>query len=54
LAELTALDAGTKRFIRNTPKLVDMVFQEASGVALAKQMVREDYEGGRLIGENFK
>lgn len=53
MAELTAIDAATKRFIRNTPKLVDNVFQEAAAVALAKQMVREDYDGGRLIGENF-
>lgn len=53
MAELTAIDAATKRYIRETPKLVDMVFQEAALVALAKQMVREDYDGGRLIGENF-
>lgn len=51
--ELTAIDAATKRYIRETPKLVDMVFQEAAAVALAKQSVREDYDGGRLIGENF-
>ena len=53
MAELTAIDAATKRYIRETPKLVDMVFQEAAAVALAKSQVREDYDGGRLIGENF-
>ena len=53
MAELTAIDAATKRYIRETPKLVDMVFQEAALSALAKQAVREDYDGGRLIGENF-
>src|SRR5262245_27255664 len=30
-----------------------MVFQEAALAALAKQSVREDYDGGRFIGENF-
>ena len=53
MAELSAIDAATRRYIRETPKLVDNVFQEAAAVALAKQMVREDYDGGRLIGENF-
>jgi hypothetical protein len=51
--ELSAIDTATKRYIRNTPKLVDMVFQEAAFSALAKQSVREDFDGGRLIGENF-
>jgi hypothetical protein len=53
LAELTAIDVATKRYIRETPKLVDLVFQEAALAALAKQSVREDYDGGRFIGENF-
>ena len=53
MAELSAIDAATKRYIRETPKLVDMVFQEGALVALAKQAVREDYDGGRFIGENF-
>jgi hypothetical protein len=53
MAELSAIDAATKRYIRETPKLVDMVFQEAALAALAKQTVREDYDGGRFIGENF-
>jgi hypothetical protein len=53
LAELSAIDAATRRYIRETPKLVDMVFQEAALAALAKQTVREDFDGGRFIGENF-
>mgnify|MGYP003335533003 CR=1 FL=1 len=53
MAELSAIDAATKRYIRETPKLVDMVFQEAAAIRLAKEAVREDFPGGRLIGENF-
>jgi hypothetical protein len=53
MAELSAIDAATKRYIRETPKLVDMVFQEGASVALMKKAVREDYDGGRFIGENF-
>src|SRR5262245_11737542 len=30
-----------------------MVFQEGAAVALAKTALREDYDGGRFIGENF-
>lgn len=54
MAELSAIDVATHRFIRETPKLVDDVFQEGALVALAKQSVREDYDGGRFIGENFR
>jgi len=53
MAELNQIDVATKRYIRNTPKLIDMVFQEGPVVAYAKQNVREDYDGGRFIGENF-
>lgn len=53
MAELNQIDVATKRYIRNTPKLVDMVFQEGPVVAYAKQNVRSDYDGGRYIGENF-
>ena len=53
MAELNAIDVATKRYIRETPKLVDMVFQRAAGVALIKSALREDYTGGRYIGENF-
>ncbi len=53
MAELNQIDVSTKRYIRNTPKLIDFVFQEGPVVAYAKQNVREDYDGGRYIGENF-
>ena len=53
MAELNQIDVATKRYIRNTPKLIDMVFQEGPLIAYAKQNVREDYDGGRFIGENF-
>jgi hypothetical protein len=53
VAELNQIDVATKRYIRSTPKLIDMVFQEGPLVAYAKQNVREDYDGGRYIGENF-
>src|SRR3990167_1664237 len=53
MAELNAIDVATKRYIRETPKLVDMVFQRAAGVALIKSALRTDYTGGRYIAENF-
>jgi hypothetical protein len=51
--ELDQITVATHRYIRETPKLVDMIFQEGPLVAYAKVNVREDYDGGRLIGENF-
>jgi len=54
MAELDQITVATRRYIRNTPKLIDFVFQEGPLVAYAKQNVREDYDGGRFIGENFK
>ena len=53
MAELNQIDVSTKRYIKNTPKLIDFVFQEGPLIAYAKQNVREDYDGGRYIGENF-
>lgn len=53
MAELNQIDVATKRYIRNTPKLIDMIFQEGPLVAYAKINTREDYDGGRYIGENF-
>ena len=53
MAELDQITVATKRYIRSTPKLVDFVFQEGPVVAYAKQNVREDYDGGRYIAENF-
>lgn len=54
MAELDALTVATKRFIRQTPELVDNIFNGGPLVAYAKQNLREDFDGGRLIGENFK
>ena len=53
MAELNQLTTATHRYIRKNPKLVDMVFQGGPVVAYAKLNVREDFPGGRLIGENF-
>src|SRR5256885_3888313 len=53
MAELDQITVATRRYIRNTPKLIDFVFQEGPLVAYAKQNVREDYDGGRFIAENF-
>ncbi len=50
---LDQLNVSTKRFIRSKPKLVDMVFQNDPLAAYAKENLREDFDGGRLIGENF-
>jgi hypothetical protein len=53
VAELDQITAATKRYVRANPKLVDMVFQQGPVIAYAKQNLRQDYDGGRLIGENF-
>jgi hypothetical protein len=53
VAELDQLNVSTRRFIRDTPKLVDDVFQADPLLAYLKLNVREDFEGGSLIQENF-
>lgn len=53
MAELDQLTVATHRYVRETPKLVDMVFQEGPTIAYAKANAKEMYPGGRLIGENF-
>lgn len=53
MAELDALTVATKRYIRETPDLIDNVFQAGPLAAFAKQNLREDFDGGRLIEENF-
>lgn len=53
MAELNPIDVATRRYIRETPKLIDGVFQQGPTIAYAKQNLREDFPGGRLIGENF-
>src|SRR3990167_1158188 len=54
MAELDALTVATKRFICKTPDLIDNVFQSGPLAAYAKQNLREDFDGGRLIVENFQ
>lgn len=53
MAELDQITTATHRYIRSTPKLLDFVFQRDPLLAYLKLNVREDYDGGRLIGENF-
>jgi hypothetical protein len=53
MAELDQISVSTKRYIRSTPKLIDMLFQQGVLVAFAKANLRTDYDGGRFIGENF-
>src|SRR2546425_13252669 len=53
VAELDQLSVATKRYIRKTPALVDNVFNRDPFLAYAKLNVREDFTGGRLIGEDF-
>ena len=53
MAELDQITVATHRLIRSKPKLVDMIFQQGPTIAYAKENLREDYDGGRLISENF-
>lgn len=53
MAELDQITVATHRYIRETPKLVDDVFQADPLVAYLKRNVRMDFDGGRFIGENF-
>ena len=53
MAELDQITVATHRYIRSTPKLMDFVFQNDPLLSYLKLNVREDYDGGRYIGENF-
>ncbi len=53
MAELDQITVATHRYIRKTPKLIDLIFQNDPLLAYLKLNVREDYDGGRFIGENF-
>ena len=53
MAELDQITVATHRFIRKTPKLMDFWSQNDPLLAYLRQNVREDYDGGRYIGENF-
>lgn len=50
---LDQLNVSTRRYIRNNPKLVDDVFQNDPLLAYARQNLREDFNGGSVIAENF-
>lgn len=53
MAELDQITVATHRYIRKTPKLVDNVFQNDPLLAYQKANVKEIFDGGRYIGENF-
>ena len=50
---LDQLNVSTKRYVRSRPKLVDNLFQNDPLAAFAKANLKEDFDGGRLIAENF-
>lgn len=53
MAELDQINLSTRRYIRDNPKLVDDVFQNDPLLAYLKLNLRQDWEGGSLIQENF-
>ena len=53
MAELDQLTVATKRYIRKTPALVDNVFQKDPCIAYLRQNLRENFDGGRQIDEDF-
>ncbi len=50
---LNQLTASTRRFVRDTPKLVDDVFQQGTGMRILQKSCKEPFTGGRIIAENF-
>lgn len=54
MAELDQINLSTRRYIRDNPKLVDDYFQNDPLLAYLKLNLREDWEGGSLIQENFQ
>ena len=53
MADLDQLNVATKRYIRENPALLDNFFNADPFAAYLKLNCREDFSGGRLIGENF-
>jgi len=53
MAELDQITVATKRYIRKTPALIDMVFQKGPLAAYARVNNREDFPGGNRIDEDF-
>ena len=50
---LNQLNASTKRYIRENPKLVDNLFQQDPFAAYLRQNLVKEFTGGRVIGEDF-
>lgn len=53
MAELDQINLSTRRYIRDTPKLVDDFFQNDPLLAYLKLNLRMEWTGGSLIQENF-
>lgn len=53
MAELDQINLSTQRFIQDKPALVDNVFQNDPLFAYAKLNVKEEWDGGSLIQEDF-
>lgn len=53
MAELDQINVSTLKYIRKNPALVDNTFQHDPLLAYLKLNVREDWEGGAQIQENF-
>lgn len=53
MAELDQINLSTRRYIRDTPKLVDDFFQNDPLLAYLKLNLRMKWTGGSLIQENF-
>ena len=53
MAELDQINVSTKRYIRETPNLIDLVFQNDPLWAFLRANTVAEYDGGRFIGENF-
>lgn len=53
MAELDQINLSTRRYIRDNPKLVDDFFQNDPLLAYLKLNLRQDWDGGSVIQENF-
>jgi hypothetical protein len=53
MAELDQINVSTRRYIRETPSLVDAVFQNDPLWAYLRANVPEEFDGGRRIDEGF-
>ena len=53
MAEMDQINVSTHRYIRENPALVDNFFQNDPFLAYAKLNLREEWNGGSLIQEDF-